>query len=451
MPDNRLTPTNPPLPTKAGDRRHWYGLAGASRALAIASAARGVDRPSVVVTASSHDAQQLEAALAFFADGTLPVQVMPDWETLPYDVFSPHQDIVSRRLRTLHELSAMGRGILIVPVSTLMQRIAPPDFLAGRVISLTEGQTLDLDAMRERLERAGYRRVAEVMEHGEFAVRGAIMDLYAMGSERPVRIDLFDDEIDSLRLFDPETQRSEDRIERLELLPAREFPTGEEGIRRFRQGFRAEFEGDPNASVVYREVSEGRMPNGIEYYLPLFFEETATLFDYLPAGVVAFRVGDVDDQLDDDWAQINHRYEQRRHDRERPLLAPARLYLSPDDTRQVLNRMPQVVVFPEEIEPPGSGRDARFEVTPLPELRSSHEAAAPLSRLQSWLSGFDGRVLFSAETAGRREAMLERLRTADVRPRTVAGWGTFLKQDADVAITVAPLEDGAIRDRKSVV
>jgi len=442
MADRTLTPLDPALPAGPGDRRDWFGLPEAAQALTIASAASRHDGLVLAVTGSSQQALHLEAELAFYLDGKLPVQVMPDWETLPYDVFSPHQDIISQRLRTLHDLPALHRGVLIVPAGTLIQRIAPRSFLDGTALRLAVGERLGLEPMRERLERAGYRCVPEVMEHGEFAVRGSLLDLFPMGSEAPYRIDLFDEEIDSIRLFDPETQRSGERVQRIELLPAREFPTDEAGITRFRRQYRAAFEGDPTASTIYRDVSEGRMPNGIEYYLPLFFEATGTLFDYLPQGALALRVGAVDDQLAADWAQIGERYEQRRHDRERPLLAPPRLYLAPDEVRQQLNALPQVRVRDAGELPCGHAREAVFDAAPLPDLGSEAGAARPLARLEDFAAEHDGRVLFVAETAGRREALRERLQQAGLRPEDVAGWSGFREATASSALTVGPLESG---------
>jgi transcription-repair coupling factor (superfamily II helicase) len=440
MADQRTDPLNPELPDRTGDRRDWYALAGSSPALAIARAVQGTPQLAVVVTASVQQARHLHDELSFFAP-ELELEIMPDWETLPYDVFSPHQDIISQRLRTLHALPGTQHGILLVPVSTLMQRLAPRSFLDARVLRFHTGDQLSLDAMRTRLEAGGYRCVSEVMEHGEFAVRGSILDLFPMGSEQPIRIDLFDDEIDSLRLFDPDSQRSAERIESLELLPAREFPTDEEGIRLFRSNFRATFEGDPGDSLVYSEISEHRWPSGIEYYLPLFFEQTATLFDYLPAGSRIFRFGEIDEQLDSDWNHINERYEQRRHDRERPLLAPRELFLPPDEVRAWFNEHPQVALY-QTPDAPGRGRDRVYGVQALPDLRPDPKADAPLSALQEWLAGYAGRVLYVAETAGRRETLLERLKPIGQRPRVIDSWQEFVEHGPDSALTVAPLEAG---------
>ncbi len=442
MTDNRNNLLDPSVPETPGDRRDWFALPGSAATLALARAAENGPELTVIVTASAQQARYLHDELAFFAP-QLSLAIMPDWETLPYDVFSPHQDIISQRLRTLNALPQTRHGALLVPVSTLMQRLAPRDFLDARVIRLHTGDQLSLDSMRARLEAAGYRCVSEVMEHGEFAVRGSILDLFPMGSDQPIRIDLFDDEIDTLRLFEPESQRSGERVPSIELLPAREFPTDEEGIRVFRRNFRATFEGDPGDSLVYYEISERRWPSGIEYYLPLFFEHTATLFDYLPAGGRIFRVGDIDEQLDTDWHQINERYEQRRHDRERPLLAPDQLFLPPDEVRAWFNHHPQVALHHTD-DAPGRARDQVFPAKPLPDLRGQPQADNPLSALARWLDDYSGRVLFIAETAGRRESLLERLKTLGHRPKRVESWQEFLTEDSASAITIAPLETGFV-------
>ncbi|HHH47033.1 MAG TPA: transcription-repair coupling factor, partial [Thiotrichales bacterium] len=263
------SPLQPVLPDREHPLVHWGGLVGASRKLAIVRAAARFDGLAVLVVPGHAEAARMEAALRFFnSDPTLEILHLPDWETLPYDAFSPHEDIVSDRLRLLARLPTLRRGLLVVPASTLMQRLAPRSFVAGRSLSLKRGQTLDIEALRRQLEASGYRFVQQVMEHGEYAVRGAIIDLYPMGSDLPCRIDLFDDEIEDLRLFSPDDQRSREKIDAIELLPAHEFPLDEDGIRRFRQRFRERFEGDPARCAVYNEVSNGAAPGGIEYYLP---------------------------------------------------------------------------------------------------------------------------------------------------------------------------------------
>ncbi len=418
---------------RPGERQEWMGLAGDATALAIAQANACHSGLLLVVTRGTAEAEQLRRCLRFF--GTTAIELMPDWEVLPYDSFSPHQDIISERLRALHRLPDLQSGVMIVPVTTLMQRIAPPEFLAATVLRLIVGQSLDLAGMRRGLEAAGYRCVSEVLEHGEFAVRGAILDLFPMGSTTPYRLDLFDDEIDSIRRFDPETQRGGEKLERIELLPAHEFPTDEDGIRRFRQQYRARFEGDPTASPIYQGISDGQIPNGIESYLPLFFKATATLFDYLPDDTLAVRFGDIDQQLDQEWQQIADRYEQRRHDRERPILEPQALYLDPDGLRQQLGHHAQILIPADQKREPARNRDRLLDTRALPDF-------SDVFALGEWINTYTGRLLLTAETAGRREAFRERLQSAGIRPKEIDHWEAFLNSDVALGISTAALDCG---------
>ncbi|MEP7097373.1 MAG: transcription-repair coupling factor, partial [Dokdonella sp.] len=276
----------PSLPTSAKQRRYWNAPDGASFALALAAAGRAHDGVVVAVTHDTHAAHALEAELAVFAGSDLEVLQFPDWETLPYDLFSPHPEVVSQRIATLYRLPTLKRGVLVVPVATLMQRLAPRSHIAGSALVLALKQKLDIASEQRRLEAAGYRNVPQVQEPGDFAVRGALLDIFPMGSASPYRIELFDDEIDSIRTFDPETQRSSNKVERVHLLPAREFPLTEETARTFRNTLRERFPIDPRRCPLYQDIREGTAPAGIEYYLPLFFNEgrpgaTETLFDYL--------------------------------------------------------------------------------------------------------------------------------------------------------------------------
>ncbi|MBA1148855.1 transcription-repair coupling factor [Ectothiorhodospiraceae bacterium WFHF3C12] len=438
-------PLSPELPGRAGQRLRWYGLRGAASSLAVARGSDLYPGLTVIVTDSSQSAQRTAEELRFFAPDAPQPQVLPDWETLPYDVFSPHQDIVSERLATLHQLPQQRGGTLIVPVTALLQRLAPPSHMLGGTFMMRAGERLDMEAMRSRLEQAGYRCVSEVMEHGEFAVRGALFDLFPMGSGVPFRIDLFDDEIETIRTFDPETQRTVDKVETIELLPAREFPSDEAAVKRFRQAFRARFEGDPQSSVIYREVSAGHFPGGIEYYLPLFFDETATLFDYLPDDALFIRLADFDTALEHEWRQIHQRFEQRGHDIERPLLSPTELYLAPDELRAALNAHRQVLVCDEDAAAaPDSADVRRFETRALPDLRFNAKSAEPAGALRTFIEGFEGRILLLAETAGRREALMERLGGARVRPKPVEGWADFLATERRLALAVSGMEQGVI-------
>ncbi len=392
----------------------------------------------LVATADVQSAARIANELKFFLNREdYPVITFPDWETLPYDVFSPLPELVSQRLITLHQLRGLKHGIVLAPVATLMQRILPPHFLDAHSLMLKVGRELDFDAFRRQLEQAGYSNVSQVMSHGEFAVRGSLIDLFPMGSDQPLRIDLFDNEIDSIRTFDAETQRTEAKIETVSLLPAREFPVDEQATARFRQAWREYFEGDPQRSLIYRDISEGHLPGGIEYYLPLFFEQTATLFDYLPEGTLIAHDTGLDQEAEQFFHQVTDRYEQRRHDIERPLLAPADLYLETEQLTARIASYPRIAHQAHKIE--GA---ANFQTRLLPPLSLQGKAVEPAAALRSFLAEHDGATLFVAETAGRREGLIETLRDFRITPQTVDSWQAFLQQDSGLFITAAPVETG---------
>src|SRR5580693_3554762 len=277
---------NPLLPAGAHRRVRWHQLYGSAAALALAEAAEADRRLYVLIADGARELERLTAELRFFAAQALPLLRLPDWEVLPYDLFSPHPDIVSERLKTLFELPQLRHGCLIVSADTLMQRLAPRSYVQGRAFELSKGQALAIEPFRQRLTEAGYASVSQVVSPGEFAVRGSLLDVFPMGSTTPLRIDLFDDEIEAIRRFDPETQRSLDALPAVRLLPAREVPLDGQAVKDFRRRYRTRFEGDPTKGVIYRGVSEGLAPAGVEFYQPLFFDSMATLFDYLPAASV---------------------------------------------------------------------------------------------------------------------------------------------------------------------
>lgn len=432
----------PPLPSTAG-KQHWGNLPGAALSLAIAEAASAGKRFTLLLTADSQTAERLEQELGFFAPD-LDVLHFPDWETLPYDLFSPHQDIISQRVDSLYRLPGVKRGVLVVPITTALHRLAPTRFLLGSSLVLDVGQKLDVDQMRLRLEAAGYRCVDTVYEHGEFAVRGALIDLFPMGSDLPYRIDLFDDEIETLRTFDPETQRSVDKVESIRLLPAREFPLDKKAVTDFRGRFRERFDVDFRRCPIYQDLTSGITPAGIEYYLPLFFEETATLFDYLPQDTQVFSLPGIEQAADQFWNDVRNRYEERRVDPERPLVPPAELFLPVEDCFARLKGSPRLVLSQDDIDS-GVGRE-RFSARALPDLAIQAKATEPLAALRRFLDEFPGRVLFSAESAGRREVLLEMLARLKLRPQEVEGWPAFIASTERLAITIAPLDEGLLLD-----
>ncbi|MDH1104549.1 transcription-repair coupling factor [Pseudomonas otitidis] len=436
----------PTLPTASG-KQQWGNLNGAALGLAIAEAASAARRFTLLLTADSQSAERLEQELGFFAPD-LPVLHFPDWETLPYDLFSPHQDIISQRVASLYRLPELDHGVLVVPITTALHRLPPRRFLLGSSLVLDVGQKLDVEQMRLRLEGAGYRCVETVYEHGEFAVRGALIDLFPMGSDLPYRIDLFDDEIETLRTFDPETQRSVDKVESIRLLPAREFPLDKKAVTDFRGRFRERFDVDFRRCPIYQDLASGITPAGIEYYLPLFFEETETLFDYLPGNTQVFSLPGIEQAAEQFWSDVRSRYEERRVDPERPLVPPAELFLPVEDCFARLKASPRVVADPSDLAP-GVGRE-RFPTRALPDLAIEGKASEPLAALRRFLEEFPGRVLFSAESAGRREVLLELLARLKLRPQEVAGWPGFVASSERLAITIAPLDEGLLLDEPAL-
>lgn len=448
-----VSPLAPPLPTKAGERLLWGRLYGSSRALAIAKAAERASGPVLVVAEDVQTTAQLQAELRFFLAGSeLPVLGFPDWETLPYDQFSPLPELVSERLLTLHRLPTLERGILAAPAGALLQRLPPRAYVDSHSLILATGDRLDPDAMRRRLEQAGYQCVSQVIAHGEFAVRGSLLDLFPAGSNRPFRIDLFDEEVESIRTFDPDNQRSQDRVPHIRLLPAREFPLNEEAIADFRRRYRGTFEGDPKQSLIYREVSAGSVPGGLEYYLPLFFDRTATLFDYLPAGTLAIEAASCRDAADTFLADVATRYEQRRHDTERPLLPPDRLYLTTDELSARLNRLSGILHQSNEVAERRKGFSGvvNFATRTLPALGIQARATRPAGALHDFLAAPGRRVLCTAESAGRREMLSENLHGFGIKARPVADWREFIASGATLGLAIAPLEQGLMLAREDL-
>ena len=437
----------PPLP-RAGQLRAWWRAPASPTALAwyLAQAARTHDAPLLVVARDNHGANQIEADLHTLLGGdpSLPVVAFPDWETLPYERFSPHPDIISQRLSALHRLPTLKRGLVVVPVQTLLQQLAPRSYVIGGSFNLEVGQRLDLEAEKRRLESAGYRNVPQVMDPGDFAVRGGLLDVYPMGADEPLRVELLDEDIDSIRAFDPESQRSLDKVEAVHMLPGREVPMDDASIARVLATLRERFDVDTRRSSLYQDLKSGLAPAGIEYYLPLFFERTATLFDYLPAGSLPVVCVGAAEAAETFWTQTGERYEQRRHDVERPLLPPSALYLSPDLLRERLNDAPRIEVWAAD-----HARIAEAHALgdqPLPPLPVAAREAPAGDALKSFLGHYPGRVLIAADSPGRREALLEVLQAAELKPPVVADLLSFLASDERFAIAVAPLEDGFALD-----
>jgi len=419
-----------------------YGqLYGCASALALSGLALQKTAPVAVITADVNQAQQLQHELSFFTSGQCKILELPDWETLPYDIFSPHQDIISQRLTTLYELSDMQSGdILILPVSTMLQRLPPKSYIKSQVLLLRQSQSLELNEFRLSLEQNGYLCVSQVMEHGEFAIRGSIIDLYPSGHDLPFRIDLFDTEIDTIRRFDPETQRSLDTIKSIEILPAREFPFNKESISAFRSRYREKLSGDPTTSKIYEEVSQGIIPNGIEYYLPLFFDELDTIFSYLPRNTIICSPVELQDTVDEFINDVALRFEQRCHDIERPILQPEILYLKRLELLDTLSRFSQIKIQTQKNLPDGKVIDLPF-CAPA-QLLAKSKTETPLTKLVSYIKQSTGRVLIIAESAGRREMLLEMLHDLRYFPKVYDNWSDFTQSDDHLGVVVAPLDRG---------
>jgi len=449
-PPPALLPLPLPLPTAPGGRRDWVGLADRGHALGLATLRQAsLHQPGtgfwLIIVPTVARAEALEAELRFFASGAARIALLPDTEVLPYDTFSPHQDLISRRLTVLRDVASGQIDTLIVAASTLLPRVPPVRYIGGYSVSLATGQKLRPEQLRLQLEAAGYQRVSQVLEHGDFAVRGSLLDFYPMGSGLPVRVDFLDDEIDSLRQFDPDSQLSGTVLQSLETLPAREMPVDAVAIKQFRQAYRRRFEGNPARSIIYREVSEGRMPGGVENYLPLFFEGTALLWDYLPRDRLTITLGDPERLLAPAWQQINERYQDSREDSERPALEPAELNGTPEEHLSRIAGAPLLVLDPGTTDPTVSEqRAATAGLAPLPQLLLEPHAEEPTHRLRAFIRSFTGRILFAAESAGRREMLADLLRQEAVASGEAASWQDFLNSDRPALVGIAPLSQGLL-------
>ena len=445
MSRSETTLAEPLLPSKAQLQVRWGQLYGSATALWLCEAARRASAPLLVIANDARQASRLEDELRFFAEPGLYIESFPDWETLPYDLFSPHPDIISQRLRMLSVLPRLTRGMVIVDLETLLQRLAPQAYIDAHAFDLKAGQTLELESFRERLVKAGYVASAQVMAPGEFAVRGSLIDLYPMGSDAPYRIDLFDEDIESIRVFDAETQRSGDKVPALRLLPAREFPLTAEGIQAFKRRFRVRFPGDLTEMPVYMDIAEGAPPAGIEYYLPLFFERTATLLDYLPKNTLIAIDIEAQDVARQAFLEIHQRHDQRSHDARRPILKPEEVFAPPAELAQRLSEFRRIELSRVELDPLTQQVPLQNFATRMPpQLRIDLRAEQPAQEVARFLQQFDGRVLLVAESAGRREMLLDALRRGSIEPELVENWSTFKNHSTRLAITVAPIATGMI-------
>lgn len=444
---NQLTLSAADIPSQADDHRHWGQISNGALPFIIQHLVDSSKQFCLLVTQDTQQAYSLESALNFFySSSTSPqakqnVQVFADWETLPYDTFSPHEDIISQRLATLNHLSSMSSGVLIVPLSTLIQRLPPVEFIRANSLSVALGQQFDVLNYRQQLEMVGYRHVDTVYEHGEYATRGAIFDVFPMGSDYPVRLELFDDEIESLRTFDPETQRSKNKLDALSILPANEFPWDEASRLAFRNKWLELF---PNASVktpLLRDLKDGIKPHGIEYYSPMFFDGMATIFDYLPPSTLALVPPDLDTLLTASWAEISERYEDRRYDIQRPILPPEKLYLRINECFSLLKAYPKLTLSSQ----PSTIKSFDFE--DIRDVAIDDRADNPLGTLQQFLKTSATRTLIVAESAGRREVMQDLFKQYELPVTLVESWPAFLQSDAPLCLCTAALTSGFRSER----
>ena len=436
------------LPVKSGDCRRWGNLPGSAASLAIATSLRSCTSMCLVIAEDTLTAEKIHNELQFFLGDDYPIYGFPDWETLVYDGFSPHQDIISDRLEILNTLPDVTRGVVVVPANTIMQKLPPRSFSLGSSLHLDIGQLFDIQQMRLKLQANSYRCVETVSGHGEFAVRGSIMDIFPMGSDLPYRIDLFDDEIESLRTFDPETQISIDKVDKIRLLPAREFPLSNEAINKFQDNWHLHFESDPRNCPLYQDVSQGLSPPGIEYYLPLFYDGLESLFDYLPQDLLVF-TGDIEAAMRQHWEAAANRYENLRYDVQRPILPPSEILASPDEIFSRLKAYPRIDVRGENFD---AKEDQAFPFSKLPDLSVNERAANPFLKLKTFLEVQDRKVLIVAESNGRREVVDELLRKHNLQSVVIPDWQKFVGHEArSLFLTVAPVERGFYDGAQEIV
>lgn len=419
------------LPTEPSDIKYVGNMRANSVSIVLAELALSSNGLIVAIVADFATAFRLENELEFFE---VPIIHFPDWETLPYDNFSPHQDLISQRISAMYQLSSFRKGVIVIPISTVLSRLCPKKFIDSYTFLLNKGDKLDPREIRIKLEQCGYNNSTQVMEHGEYAVRGSLIDIYPMGSEVPYRIDLFDNEIDSLRTFDPDTQLSGDTVDSINLLPAREYPFDEMAIIKFRSNWRDAFAGDPMSCSVYQDISDGNKAAGIEYYLPLFFDKTATFFDYLPKNSLLVRIGEIETAANEFWQTVKSRYEQYRHDVTRPILSPEQLYILPQDIFALNKQYPQMQCQIKTVI--NSAGRYNLKIDPLPEVS--------IDNISDFIKHSDRRIMFCAESPGRRVVVEELLARHQIKVKHIDSWHEFFDSDCNLGIAIAPFEKGYI-------
>lgn len=429
------------LPNKNSPTKHWGQLYGCARSLVISDAIDKHNHLTVILTPDSLSCSQIFNEVKLFNNSDAKFISFPEWETLPYDVFSPHEDIISERVSSLQMLPELEHGLLVLPITTCMQRVPPKEFIQQFSLNLKRGDTIELDTLRNILTSAGYQYVSQVVARGEFTFRGSIVDFFPMGAKRPYRLEFFDNEIETIRTFDPEKQTSIDKVEQLKILPAREFPSDENSIREFRRRYRASIAGDPNKSIIYREVSNGNFPPGIEYYLPLFFENTCTLFDYFPDDTLFILIDNALETAEEFETELYVRYEQRRHDVERPILPPTEIYLSADDTKSKVDNFLQVQLDRNKLQTTEQQDIINYPSSTLPAINIDSRLDDPAKQLRDFINNKERQILFVAESLGRREHINDMLRSLNIKPVLHKSWEAFTSCNEKINLLVAPIED----------
>ena len=435
-------------PQKPGDRRHVGNVPANMVSLFIHNTI-DQDRVNLVIAKDTQSAQRIFKECQALGS-TTEVQYFPDWETLPYDYFSPHQDIVSERLARLNQLRTQRNGTIVVAASTLMQRIAPAAFIAGNVWQLAVHDKWDPVSERKKLIEAGYQAVSQVMQHGEFAIRGSIVDLFPMGSAHPYRLDLFDDEIDSIAIFDIETQRSVQEVNLISCLPAHEFPIDSNAVDHFQQQWQQHFDERSDASPVLTAIQSGHTTAGIEYYLPLFFEQTTTLLHHLPDNTLVIHTDDTYSAMQTQWLSIQSRYDVRRYDLHYPCLTPPEVFWPPEQLQQHFHTFAQLQCHNEALSKTGKGR-YQWPLQPLPNITIKSQSKTPYQSLEALIQTADRPIIFCAESRGRREILREHLTKLNMTVQLIDHWKDWQQLQPDISLAIIPLEHGAILDSPKVI
>lgn len=442
------------IPLKS-QRSYWYVKSLAEKALVLSEKSKNAHSLVVYLAEDTAQANQLEDFINCFnldkrGKQTVEVLSFPDWETLPYDQFSPHQDIISQRLKALHSLPNLKQGLLILPISTFLQKLVPQSFIEKFTFLLTKKQILDIAEFITKLERGGYQRASTVIEPGYFAIRGSIIDVFPMGSKTPFRLDLFDDEIETIKSFDPETQLTIDEISQIEMLPAKEYDLTTEGVDLFKQNFKSFFGDQSRKSQLYKSVNEQVTLDALEYYLPLFHQQTAALSDYLPNDTIFFDDGKLTQQIHKTWQNYQERYEISQHNPDYPILEPKQLIQAEDKIFSALKQYHRITFETNS----SKNTTVEFNTKALPKLDIQNNSDYPLAKLNAFLDQYQGRILFSAESAGRRESLLEILKKENIKlllPNSINSWQSFISSKEQMQITISSLEDSILTDEFCII